>query len=361
MQTLERSRALAASVTVALLAGCSSGSTSSPLSSLPAQSAAHKPAQGLSRSELLAETLLVKPGLAALHLGGVGHDVINATACFTGVAIVGDAATDQLYKLTPKGKLTPFGPSNLGLSEPQGLAVDKSGNVYIADTANARIVVLTKKGALLEILNDPGQYPAGVAVAPNGTVGVTNIISQSGGAGSISFYTPGATSPTSSASGVLSEDYFIGADSDDNFYFDGFDASTGAITIATANPNSGTVTNTGIDTSGYSFPGGVQVIQSGRGKKAVQTLNVGDQSGLVVYQYALPGYTPGAKISLGGGSDEVDFALTKNLKYVGSSDAGLGQLETWSWPAGGSSPLCVLGTGGFTEPIGVAFIPTGDE
>jgi hypothetical protein len=349
------SRALVATATIALLAGCSGGSVTSPISSVGSQSINHQAGQhtqSLTHAQILAKTLLVKPGVSALLSHGTPQ--VSPNADFAGTVYLSDSGTNEVYKITAKGKVTPVGS---GWSEPQGIGVDSKGNVYIADTANSRVVELSKAGKPVAILSDPGQYPAGVTIAKDGTVGVTNIISTSGGEGSVSFYTAGSTSPECTSSGVLSEDYFIGVDSSDNFYFDGFDASTGAITLATAKP-CGSVSATGASAS-LAFPGGVNVYESGKGKKAVQTVGWGDQSAYVVYQFELPSYSPEATIPLGGGSDEVQYAVAKDKKYIGSGDAGNADLEIWPFPSGGSSPSATVT--GFSLPIGVGFVPTGDE
>jgi hypothetical protein len=350
------SRALVATATVALLAGCSGGSGTSPLGAISqtgSQSINHKQTtQSLSHSELLAKTLLVKPGVKALLQHGTPK-VVKNTRLFTGKAMfVSDAGSNEVYRIGAGGKVAVVGS---GWSEPQGMGTDQSGNVYVADTANSRIVELSPAGAPVAILSDPGQYPAGVAIAPDGTVGVTNIISTSGGEGSVSFYAAGSTSPECTSSGVLSEDYFIGVDASVNFYFDGFNASTGEVTLATTTP-CGTVSDTGL--SGPSeFPGGVAVtaakVKVGKTKQVEETLNWGDQSALEVFTYALPSYSAGSTIALSGGSDEVEISIAKKETLIGSADAGLAQAEAWDYPAGGSSP--VLTVTGFAEPIGISF------
>lgn len=68
----------------------------------------------------------------------------------------------------------------LGLSGPRGMAVDKQGNVYIADSGNHRIVVTDADGVFLRVIGSPGtgegqlNEPWGVAVADNGDVYVAD-------------------------------------------------------------------------------------------------------------------------------------------------------------------------------------------
>lgn len=67
---------------------------------------------------------------------------------------------------------------------PRGIAVDKTGRVYVADTGNKRIAIFDQEGKYITEFGsggfDPGQFdePVGVAVGPSGTVYVTDTWNQ---------------------------------------------------------------------------------------------------------------------------------------------------------------------------------------
>jgi hypothetical protein len=360
MPISKSSRALVATATLALLAGCSGGAVNSPNPSVGGQSAFHG-VQSVNHNGFRADTLMVQPNIAKMITGGTPHwAVLPAKGDFKGIAWVSDSGTNEVYQVTPAGKITSMGS---GWSEPQGLNTDSKGNVYVADTANSRVVVLNgKTGKAVTILTDAGQYPVGVAINDKGVIAVSNIISTSDGDGSVSIYSSlKATSPTGSCTGLLSRDYFIGMDNESNIYLDGDDASTGAIDVGTCTTAGGTISNTGIVTSSYIFPGGVNVYSkiATDDKKAKETLGVGDQSAFEVHLYALPKYTVGAVVDLGGGSDEVGYSIDEKQNVAGAADAGLAEANFWAWPKGGSAPASSIT--GFSEPIGITFVKTGVE
>jgi len=57
-----------------------------------------------------------------------------------------------------------------GLANPNGVAVDGSGNVYIADTANSRVVMETVSNDTWKVIGSGLQYPTAVAVDSHGNV-----------------------------------------------------------------------------------------------------------------------------------------------------------------------------------------------
>ena len=60
------------------------------------------------------------------------------------------------------------------LNSPRGVAVDGSGNVYIADTGNRRIRRVTVSGVIETLGPAQWESPTGLAVAPDGTLLVTD-------------------------------------------------------------------------------------------------------------------------------------------------------------------------------------------
>lgn len=109
-------------------------------------------------------------------------DAMFAVACdWSGNTFVADIATNAIYKVTEGGQVTLFAgsPGNDGFvngtgtaarfQNPKGIACDKSGNVYVADTGNNRVRKIDLNGRVTTIAGG-FSAPLDVAVAPNGDV-----------------------------------------------------------------------------------------------------------------------------------------------------------------------------------------------
>jgi streptogramin lyase len=109
-------------------------------------------------------------------------DGMVGVACdWSGNTYISDITTNAVYKVTEGGKVSLFAglPNNDGLvngtgtaarfQNPRGIACDKSGNVYVADTGNNRIRKIDPNGRVTTIAGGFNS-PYDVAVAPNGDV-----------------------------------------------------------------------------------------------------------------------------------------------------------------------------------------------
>ena len=92
----------------------------------------------------------------------------------TGSIYIADTAHHQIVKVTPAGSTSALAISGLitGLSGPQHLALDDSGNLYIADTGNNRIVMVTPAGAgsVVDVSGITLNTPGGVAIDASGNL-----------------------------------------------------------------------------------------------------------------------------------------------------------------------------------------------
>jgi RHS repeat-associated protein len=120
---------------------------------------------------------------------GSGNGQLNSAH---GVAVdssgnvwVADTENSRIEKFNPKGEyLSQFGTFGSGesqLNHPKGIALDSAGNVWVADTANNRIEEFSAEGKYLSKFGSLGsgtgqlKSPAGVAVDPsNGSIWVAD-------------------------------------------------------------------------------------------------------------------------------------------------------------------------------------------
>jgi len=283
-----------------------------------------------------------------------GHQFVHARAILApGTKIITSDPVDgnvNIYDTTGKqlGQIT-------GFSQPQGLATDAKGNLYVVDTNNSRILVYAPPYTKTpKTLSDPGYYPAGVAVFTKGKttyVGVTNICSApSCTQGGFIVYKNGKSKGAFQSSSIYRV-YFTDFDAKGNLYADGTNSS-GAVTVgeipnAINNKQTFNVLTTG---NSIVFPGGVQVTSKGK-------IAIDDQSGFAVYTYNPPKkgslVNPIATTSLSGTSDPVEFALTKDNKDLWTGDYGNSLADEFAYPAGGSA----VTSWASTYALGIAVVP----
>lgn len=194
-----------------------------------------------------------------------------------------------------------------GISEPEGLATDNSGNLYVANAGSSRITIYQPGETSPSLtLIDP-HPPNDVAVGSNGYVYASD------NHGGIEVYAAGATSPTHRlANAALRRKVSgVGVDASNNVYATGFGPSGPAV-VKFAN-GSGSGANLGL--TGLKLPAGVIIDDN-------DNLILTDKGRRKILIYA-PGQTsPSRTINAFVAGDPVHSALNKaeNLIAVPQTD-----------------------------------------
>jgi hypothetical protein len=309
----------------ALLSGCAGGASPT---TVPAQGIAQSSAL-TSRASLSETSVRRDPPSASVwapHVDGnmlAGGARVFATSASSNTIFIYSYATGKL-----------LGSFSTGINEPQGLCNNKK-SVWLANTADSNLVRYSAAGKVLGTLTDTGQYPVSCAVDKQGDIAAANILSTSGGPGSVSIWTGGSGSPVNYPVPGMSRVYFIGYDPNGDLFVDG---SSGSGAFALAERAKGGSAFIALTLSGgtIGFPGGVQY--------ADNALALGDQSGNgVIYQTHVSGSTATivGTTDLNGAGDVAQFCITRYKTVIAPGDDGL---ELYAYPAGGA-PIRAIGSG----------------
>ena len=115
--------------------------------------------------------MTLEPGWPA-HYAAVAAEAEADAQDLNGIASSGsdwyllDRGRLRILQLDPGGRATrAIDLESLGTYGPNGLAVDSTGNIYLADTGSNRILVFASSGALIYCAIDPMVQPATMARA----------------------------------------------------------------------------------------------------------------------------------------------------------------------------------------------------
>jgi hypothetical protein len=287
---------LRSAAAVALLGGCSEGGSQPPVASAPQDT----------------------------NTNARGADQVIVSDSFANTVSVFDAEGHLQTSLKK------------GMNAPWGITTDSSGNLYVANSQDANVLVYSQPYKSVSLtLSEPGRYPLDVAVSKTGLVGVMNPTAPSG-PGNVTFYKKGSTSECANVSDSNWNEMSFGAfDASGNLFVDGVDRDgnplVGEISGGCA-AKSVTALSVGNTMSGVA---GVQVVH---GNILILNQNYATFTP-TIYTYGPPSGgslgSPIATTKLSAGIEMESFAMTQNDRdlWIAHSDVAYGRIE-YTYPGG---------------------------
>jgi len=289
-------------------------------------------------------TPTMSQGLARVH-ASVAHSSLATD--YTGARFfISDAADESVDILTYPGG-TQIGQIT-GLNEPQGTCSHEK-TAWLANTGDSGLVHYNAAGKTIATLSDAGQYPVGCALDKQGDLAATNIISTSGGPGSVSIWKHATGNPTNYPLPGASRAYFVTYDPRGNLFVDGSNASGAFVLYELPAGGSALVPITVVGAT-INFPGNV--------KYAYHALELQDQEAsqghAVIYKTHIRGHKAivDGRIGFPVLDDATDWCFTP-FGTVIVPDAGSASVQIYTYPAGG----LIKTISGFGQPIDCAFLP----
>jgi hypothetical protein len=323
-----------------LMPGCSG--TLSPAAVSPSVPTSNARAQSASNALRLAAdtTRAGRPAMSS------GKSWISPEAKTAPVLYVSDyTAVGYVNVYAQKGKNHgPIGQLT-GFAYPANLFVDAQGDLFVADSNDFDVPVYHQGSTTpFETLQDPNEYPFGVAENSHGTMYVASDVSSGGLPGNVAVYTGGSLTPTAS----LSDPRWFSAidvavDKSDNVYVC-YDTQSGGGTFGVDEFLAGTTTP----------------VDLGLNIDSCQGLQLDHRQNLIVadtYAPAVDIFPPGTTTPsavLGKQGAPAGVALTKNAKEIFVGDSSTGAVEEYTYPGG---RLLQTITSGLSRAYGVATDP----
>lgn len=143
------------------------------------------------------------------------------------------SGSGQVFVYNARGQgQKPIQTISSGISSPQGIAVDSSGNLYVANSGNSTVTVYPPGQTTPSVTYSNGvSSPYGVAVGADGTVYVANLYGSASGTGTVTEYPAGSTTPNLTISLPGENAVNLALDAANALYVSWFSLSSFAIAI----------------------------------------------------------------------------------------------------------------------------------
>ena len=246
----------------------------------------------------------------------------------------------------------PIGVLTAGMSTPQGLATDSSGNLYVANEGNSTVTEFAPGTSTpFRTYSAALGSPLGVTVGTDGTLYVANLLGSGSYTGSVTEYPAGSTTPSLNFTNNGMYATAVALDASNNLYVAWFQFGTYVSEIDEYAPGSTVGTNLNLNLPTYSFP--IYAMAFDHHGNLVLWNETLDHNTKYLMTFA-PGATEPSH-SLPGGSfldivTGIAFPRSKTQAFISAVNVNEGTLITY--PKG--LPLDVFGS---SLPWGIALSP----
>jgi len=168
---------------------------------------------------------------------------------------------------------------------------------------------------------------------------VTNILTTSGGPGSVSFFNKSGTLLTTLSNANFAKVLFDAFDAKGNLYIDGTNASGAFVAGEVVGGVGGTAIAVLTTGNSVGFPGGIAISSAGK-------IALDDQQNVTIFTYNAPVNgslgMPIATTPLAGAGDPISFAFTRTNRRIWVADAARGLSSGSTASAPGKPPKVLV-------------------
>jgi DNA-binding beta-propeller fold protein YncE len=278
-------------------------------------------------------TLTVQPGSVVVS-DNAGSSAITLRGA--AVHLGADASVGARRVIASTAPVTPF--LTTGISQPQGMAFDASGNLYVANQRTGTVSKVAAGSTTgVPFITSGLSQPFGLAFDASGNLYVGNY-----GNSTISRVAAGTTTATPFVTSGLNGPSYLAFDAGGNLYVSNYNGNTVSKVAA------GTSTATPFITSGLDLPYGVAFDASGN----LYIVSTGTN----IVSKVAPGASTAVPFVTSGLFRPWDMAFDVNGNFYVANFFG----GSVSKVAAGSSTPTLFVTGGLNAPTGVAFDASGN-
>jgi len=212
---------------------------------------------GQSAASVIAAQLFHKPRTAVRHSGGWLSPAAKRGKHLLYLSTPGNGGSvpSQITIYSTQGQSqAPIGSITNGISGPQGITVDASGNLYVANSSINTVTVYPpgQTAPSMTYTNGIGD-PFDVKVGGDGTLYVANVLGN-GSTSTVTEYPAGSTNPSATIRLAGMFAISVALDSSNNLYVGWFNLSSATVEVYKYAPGSISGTNLNLDIPVPSFP-----------------------------------------------------------------------------------------------------------